>query len=144
MIVDGASATVVDAVCDAAGHLKAFGRMDGAWLGSIDVAMGNPGVAAGWLALVLAIEHAAMTGKPQLMATRENTLRLAIAQPEGRGAGFGRHMAFVAHHLHGVPHLSFRTSKDILEVSRVAADIPPQLVLTLPPEANRPVIRAAL
>jgi hypothetical protein len=47
----------------------------------IDVAVGNPGVAAGWLALVLAIEHAAMTGKPQLMATRENTLRLAIAQP---------------------------------------------------------------
>ena len=28
-------------VCDAAGHLKAFGRMDGAWLGSIDVAMGK-------------------------------------------------------------------------------------------------------
>jgi uncharacterized protein GlcG (DUF336 family) len=26
-------------VLDAAGHLKAFSRMDGAWLGSIDVAM---------------------------------------------------------------------------------------------------------
>ena len=26
-------------VCDAAGHLKAFGRMDRAWLGSIDVAL---------------------------------------------------------------------------------------------------------
>jgi uncharacterized protein GlcG (DUF336 family) len=26
-------------VCDAAGHLKAFARMDRAWLGSIDVAM---------------------------------------------------------------------------------------------------------
>jgi hypothetical protein len=47
----------------------------------IDVAIGDPGVAAGWLALVLAIEHAEMTGKPQLMATRESTLRLAIARP---------------------------------------------------------------
>jgi hypothetical protein len=47
----------------------------------IDVAIGDAGVAAGWLALVLAIEHAAMTGKPQLMATRKSTLRLAIAQP---------------------------------------------------------------
>jgi hypothetical protein len=47
----------------------------------IDVAMGDPGVAAGWLALVLAVEHAAMTGKPQLMATREGALRLAITQP---------------------------------------------------------------
>ena len=28
-------------VCDAAGYLKAFGRMDGAWLGSIDVALGK-------------------------------------------------------------------------------------------------------
>jgi uncharacterized protein GlcG (DUF336 family) len=26
-------------VCDAAGHLKAFARMDGAWLGAIDVAL---------------------------------------------------------------------------------------------------------
>jgi uncharacterized protein GlcG (DUF336 family) len=33
----GIAASLV--VCDAAGHLKAFGRMDGAWLGSIDVAM---------------------------------------------------------------------------------------------------------
>jgi hypothetical protein len=47
----------------------------------IDVAIGDPGVAAGWLALVLAIEHAAMTGKPQLMATGKSTLRLAVAQP---------------------------------------------------------------
>jgi uncharacterized protein GlcG (DUF336 family) len=33
----GIAASVV--VLDAAGHLKAFSRMDGAWLGSIDVAM---------------------------------------------------------------------------------------------------------
>ncbi len=28
-------------VCDTGGHLKCFGRMDGAWLGSIDVALGK-------------------------------------------------------------------------------------------------------
>jgi uncharacterized protein GlcG (DUF336 family) len=33
----GVAASV--AVCDAAGHIKAFSRMDRAWLGSIDVAM---------------------------------------------------------------------------------------------------------
>ncbi|MEI9923495.1 MAG: heme-binding protein [Bradyrhizobium sp.] len=33
----GIAASIV--VLDAAGHLKAFYRMDGAWLGSIDVAM---------------------------------------------------------------------------------------------------------
>jgi len=33
----GVAASVV--VLDFAGHLKAFSRMDGAWLGSIDVAM---------------------------------------------------------------------------------------------------------
>jgi uncharacterized protein GlcG (DUF336 family) len=33
----GVAVSVV--VMDAAGHLKAFSRMDGAWLGSIDVAM---------------------------------------------------------------------------------------------------------
>jgi uncharacterized protein GlcG (DUF336 family) len=33
----GIAASVV--VLDAAGHLKAFSRMDGVWLGSIDVAM---------------------------------------------------------------------------------------------------------
>jgi uncharacterized protein GlcG (DUF336 family) len=33
----GVAASLV--VCDAAGHIKAFSRMDRAWLGSIDVAM---------------------------------------------------------------------------------------------------------
>jgi uncharacterized protein GlcG (DUF336 family) len=36
MEIDIAASVVV---LDAAGHLKAFSRMDGAWLGSIDVAM---------------------------------------------------------------------------------------------------------
>jgi uncharacterized protein GlcG (DUF336 family) len=35
----GVAASVV--VLDFAGHLKAFSRMDGAWLGSIDVAIGK-------------------------------------------------------------------------------------------------------
>jgi uncharacterized protein GlcG (DUF336 family) len=37
----GVAASVV--VLDFAGHLKAFSRMDGAWLGSIDVAMRKAG-----------------------------------------------------------------------------------------------------
>jgi hypothetical protein len=47
----------------------------------IDVALGHPGVAAGWLAAALAIEYATQTNEPQLIASREGTLRLAIAQP---------------------------------------------------------------
>ena len=47
----------------------------------IDVAIGNAGVAASWLALAMAVEHATTTGKAQWIACRENTLRLAIAQP---------------------------------------------------------------
>jgi len=47
----------------------------------IDRALGNSGVAAGWLAAALAIEHAAQSGKPQLIAWREGSLRLAVAQP---------------------------------------------------------------
>jgi uncharacterized protein GlcG (DUF336 family) len=45
-LIESAAAKAADigiaasiAVLDAAGHLKAFSRMDGAWLGSIDVAM---------------------------------------------------------------------------------------------------------
>jgi len=47
----------------------------------IDKALGNPGVAAGWLATALAIEHVTQSGKPQLIAWRERSLRLAVAQP---------------------------------------------------------------
>jgi hypothetical protein len=46
----------------------------------IDAALGYPGVAAGWLATVLAIEYAAQTNEPQLIAWREGSLRFAIAQ----------------------------------------------------------------
>lgn len=54
---------------------------DFAGVQDIDVALGNPGVVAGWLATVLAIEHARQICEPQLIAWREGTLRLAIAQP---------------------------------------------------------------
>ncbi|WP_246184168.1 hypothetical protein [Paraburkholderia bonniea] len=47
----------------------------------IDAALGHPGVASGWLACALALEHAAQSSTPQLIACREGTLRLAIAQP---------------------------------------------------------------
>jgi hypothetical protein len=47
----------------------------------IDVAIGDAGVASAWLAMTLAIEHAASTGKPQLVGSRQNTLRLAVVQP---------------------------------------------------------------
>ncbi|CAG9258354.1 conserved hypothetical protein [Burkholderia diffusa] len=47
----------------------------------IDTALGGPGICAGWLAAALAIEHAGQTGAPQLIAWREGSLRLAIAQP---------------------------------------------------------------
>jgi hypothetical protein len=46
-----------------------------------DTAIGHPGVAAGWLAVALAIEHAVNGGKPQLTAWREGSLRLAVVQP---------------------------------------------------------------
>lgn len=47
----------------------------------IDVALGYPGVAAGWLAATLAIEHAAQTHTAQLFVWREGSMRLAVAQP---------------------------------------------------------------
>lgn len=54
---------------------------DFAGVHDIDVALGHPGVAAGWLATALAIEHAEQTNEPQLIAWRDGSLRLAIAQP---------------------------------------------------------------
>lgn len=47
----------------------------------MDTAIGHSGVAAGWLAVALAIEQAANSGKPQLTAWREGSLRFAIVQP---------------------------------------------------------------
>jgi hypothetical protein len=47
----------------------------------IDTSMGRPGVAAGWLALALGIEHAKQNNNPQLVAWREGALRFAVVQP---------------------------------------------------------------
>lgn len=47
----------------------------------IDKTLGSPDSAAGWLAAALAVEHVTQRGAPQLIAWREGSLRLAIAQP---------------------------------------------------------------
>lgn len=47
----------------------------------IDLAIGTAGAASTWLATTFAIEHAAHTGSPQLMASRQHTLRLAVINP---------------------------------------------------------------
>ncbi|QTD93123.1 hypothetical protein [Burkholderia anthina] len=49
-------------------------------LHDLDAAVGHPGICAGWLAVVAAIEHGAQVGSPQCIAWRESTLRLAIIQ----------------------------------------------------------------
>jgi hypothetical protein len=49
-------------------------------LHDIDAAVGHPGVCAGWLAVVAAIERGAQAGSPQGIAWREGTLRLAVIQ----------------------------------------------------------------
>lgn len=48
---------------------------------NIDEAIGDSGAAAVWLALALATENAAKTGKANLLASRQHALRLAIIQP---------------------------------------------------------------
>jgi hypothetical protein len=53
----------------------------------VDVAIGHPGLTAGWLAVALAIEHSIQIGKPQLIAWREETLRFAVVQPIEQMAG---------------------------------------------------------
>lgn len=47
----------------------------------IDLAIGTAGAASTWLATTFAIEHAANTGSPQLVASRQHTLRLAVINP---------------------------------------------------------------
>jgi hypothetical protein len=47
----------------------------------VDVALGHPGIAAGWLAVALAVEHARQINKPQLVVWREQSMRIAVAQP---------------------------------------------------------------
>ncbi|KAK42403.1 hypothetical protein BG58_03735 [Caballeronia jiangsuensis] len=47
----------------------------------VDLALGQPGCASGWLALALSLEHAVKTDKPQLVAWREGALHFAVVQP---------------------------------------------------------------
>ncbi|QAU23568.1 hypothetical protein EO087_07410 [Dyella sp. M7H15-1] len=47
----------------------------------IDAAIGDAGVVAAWLAMALAIEHVSQTHMPQLVASRQNTLRATVVQP---------------------------------------------------------------
>ncbi|OXC72190.1 hypothetical protein [Caballeronia sordidicola] len=61
--------------------LKASKTEDFAGIQDIDRALGNPGAAAAWLSVVLAIERAWRTTEPQLVLARETNLRLAVVQP---------------------------------------------------------------
>ncbi|CAB3751485.1 hypothetical protein [Paraburkholderia solisilvae] len=56
----------------------------------VDAAIGDAGVASPWLVIALAAEHAATTGKPQLAASRQHTLRLTVVQPVGETNEAGR------------------------------------------------------
>jgi len=47
----------------------------------IDAALGSAGEAAGWLAVALATEQACKTGKPQLVCTRQGSIRMAVVRP---------------------------------------------------------------
>ncbi|MFL9996526.1 hypothetical protein PQR34_36100 [Paraburkholderia sediminicola] len=47
----------------------------------IDTALGRAGDAAGWLAIALAVEHASETGTPQLVCTRQGSIRMAVVRP---------------------------------------------------------------
>ncbi|MBB3259389.1 hypothetical protein F4827_004264 [Paraburkholderia bannensis] len=47
----------------------------------IDAALGNTGEAAGWLAIALAAERASEAGTPQLVCTRQGTIRMAVVRP---------------------------------------------------------------
>lgn len=47
----------------------------------LDLAMGHAGVADAWLAIALAVEHAAQSGQPQAVVTRGHDLRFAVVQP---------------------------------------------------------------
>ncbi|POR53585.1 hypothetical protein B0G62_103157 [Paraburkholderia eburnea] len=49
----------------------------------IDLAIGNPGAAAAWLAIALAAEFAGQMTTPQMVASRESSLRLAVVRPSG-------------------------------------------------------------
>lgn len=51
----------------------------------IDLALGQPGAAAGWLAAALATEYAWQSGEPQMIAVREQAFRVAVVRPASRG-----------------------------------------------------------
>ncbi|MEX3764974.1 hypothetical protein [Paraburkholderia phenoliruptrix] len=44
----------------------------------VDLAIGNPGICSGWLAIALGVEHAVQIGVQQLIAWHEGSLRLAL------------------------------------------------------------------
>ena len=52
----------------------------------VDIALGHAGAVSGWLAVAFAVEHARQIDKPQLVAWREQSLRIAVAQPPARDA----------------------------------------------------------
>lgn len=59
----------------------AVSQTDGfAGIHDVDLAIGNPGICAGWLAIALGVEHTTRTGVQQLLAWREGALRLAVIQ----------------------------------------------------------------
>ena len=47
----------------------------------VDAALGSTGDAAGWLAIALAVEYASETGTPQLVCTRQGSIRMAVVRP---------------------------------------------------------------
>ncbi|MET3449111.1 hypothetical protein [Ralstonia sp. 1138] len=70
------------AIADRLGNLS-FGVSQTPGLSGVhdlDSELGRQGVAGGWLALALGIEHAAQAKRPQWVAWREGTLRFAIIQ----------------------------------------------------------------
>ncbi|WP_322060972.1 hypothetical protein [Paraburkholderia sp. J63] len=50
----------------------------------IDAALGNAGVAAAWLAVALAAEQAHEAGSPQLVCSRQGSIRLAMVRAAGQ------------------------------------------------------------
>ncbi|WP_322069270.1 hypothetical protein [Paraburkholderia bannensis] len=73
----------IPALLDAAAQVKLGASQTRGLPGfhDMDPATGHAGVADAWLALALAAEHAASTGKAQMVATRQQAIRLAVVQP---------------------------------------------------------------
>lgn len=60
--------------------LDLYKKQDLSGIHDIDAALGDGGVAAGLLSIALAIDNVQQTGKAQLVAWRENSLRLAVVR----------------------------------------------------------------